>query len=381
MAENGRRLNASTPVLDGSSSVDVALLMPNFGGGGAERMMARLARALSERGRRIEMVVCTADGPFTQHCGPDVSVVELGRRSVLASLPALVRYLRRTRPKVLMVTLDHMSVMAIFARWIAGVDMRLVIRQANNPLAYRGGTVRDRLVVHLLRSLLKHADAIATGSQGVACDLIRWARLPSVKVHVVGNPVVDDSLAGLAQEDVNHPFFAPGAPPVILGAGRLTPQKDFHTLLRAFVVARRMRPLRLIILGEGPDRTSLEAFVEDQGLAADVRLPGFVENPFAYMRRSQVFVLSSAWEGLPGVLVQAMACGCPVVSTDCRSGPSEILAGGRFGPLVPVGDADALGAAIVATVSTPIEAAELREAISAYSVERSVTRYEAVLWP
>ena len=365
----------------GRGAPDVALFMPDFGGGGAERMMTRLARALADRGRRVEIVVCAAEGPFVGQAGDAVRVIDFGGRRVLAALPAIVAYLRDRRPRAVLVTLDYMSVVVLLARWLARVQVRLVVRQANDPTAYRGGSLRDRVAVAALRRLLPTADAVVSGSRGVAASLRSWTRVPPERLHVVGNPVVDATLAELAEQPVDHPFLVSPGPPVVLAAGRFTPQKDFRTLLQAFASARRRRPLRLIVLGEGPGRPDLEAFVRDQNLTDAVSLPGFVGNPFAYMRRSHVFVLSSAWEGLPGVLIQAMACGCPVVSTDCPSGPREILDDGRLGPLVPVGDAGALADAILSRLDAPRGAEALREAAAVYAVDRSVALTEAVLWP
>src|SRR5690606_29880659 len=152
----------------------------------------------------------------------------------------------------------------------------------------------------------------------------------------------------LAKADPGHRWFAAGQPPVVLGVGSLTPRKDFATLVEAFAELRRRRPARLIVLGEGPERARLERLVDDLGLSDDVDLPAFTRNPFAYMSRAAVYVLSSNLEGLPGSLIQALACGCPSVATDCPSGPREILQDGRVGPLVDVGDAGAMAAAIAA---------------------------------
>src|SRR5262249_37227290 len=149
---------------------------------------------------------------------------------------------------------------------------------------------------------------------------------------------------------LSHPWFAPGSLPVILGVGRLTWQKDFPTLIKAFALVRSRQPARLLILGEGEKRLELETIVKELGLAADVCLPGYVDNPFAYMHRCSAFVLSSASEGLPNSLIEAMACGAPVISTDCASGTAEILENGRYGPLVPVGDVEAMATAISATL-------------------------------
>jgi glycosyltransferase involved in cell wall biosynthesis len=166
---------------------------------------------------------------------------------------------------------------------------------------------------------------------------------------------------------------------VILAAGRLAPQKDYPTLIRAFAALSAGRDLRLIILGEGPERTALESLIQQLGLADRVSLPGFRDNPFAYMSRARLFVLSSAWEGLPGVLIQAMACGTPVVSTDCPSGPREVLADGRYGPLVPVGAVEALAVAMALTLEQPPEPERLKARAADYGLEPVTRRYLEVL--
>ena len=197
--------------------------------------------------------------------------------------------------------------------------------------------------------------------------------------------LTDELIAGQS-EPVDHPWFQPGTPPVIMSAGRLGRAKDHPTLIRAFARVRRARLARLVIFGQGTSDaktarsvTALQALAGELGVADDVALPGFVANPFAYMARAAVFALSSINEGLPGVLIQAMACGCPVVSTDCPSGPAEILAGGRYGRLVPPGDDAALAAAILATLDAPPAAMSLRARAGFFSVERAVAQYERVM--
>jgi glycosyltransferase involved in cell wall biosynthesis len=223
------------------------------------------------------------------------------------------------------------------------------------------------------------ADGITAVSQGIAEDLVCSFGLPRERVTTIYNPVVTPELLAQAQAPLDHPWFAPDAPPVILGVGRLHPQKDFPTLLRAFARVRAVRVVRLVILGEGEQRAALQQLVAELGLTKDVALPGFVGNPFAYMARAGVFVLSSAYEGLPGVLIQALACGCPVVSTDCPSGPGEILEQGAYGPLVGVGDVAALAQAMLALLAHPPAAERLRHRAAEFSLDRAVDRYWRVL--
>jgi len=216
-------------------------------------------------------------------------------------------------------------------------------------------------------------------SNQVADDLTKTVGLDRQSVTTIYNPVVDDDLRASAAEELENAWFGPGAAPVILGVGRLTEQKDFATLIRAFAGVRAQREARLVILGEGRLREDLEELASKLGIQQDVALPGFVKNPFQYMARASVLVLSSEYEGLPGVLIQAMACGCPVVSTDCPGGSAEILADGKYGALVGVGDADAMTAAVLAELDNPADRNTLLRRAEDFSVEQAGTNYLALL--
>jgi glycosyltransferase involved in cell wall biosynthesis len=303
-------------------------------------------------------------------------------------LPALVDYLRSARPDAVFAAEPGYSAIAVWARRLSGLRGRVVVSERIQvsryaPVRSPWGSPRQRPL--LQRAYLK-ADAIVAVSEGVANDLATYAGIPRDRITTVYNPVVGPDLIAKAREPLDHPWFAPGEPPVILGAGRLDPQKDFATLVRAFARLRARRTARLVILGaHGPPELAyaadLKALPRELGVAGDVEMPGFVDNPYAFMARAAVFVLSSTYEGLPGVLIQALACGCPVVSTDCPSGPREILDHGRFGPLVPVGDAAALAAAIERVLDDPPPAERLRARAELFSVERAVDRSLALLFP
>lgn len=334
------------------AAADIAIYLPSLRGGGAERVMVTLANAFAARGRAVDLVLVSAQGPYLAEVAEGVRIVDLGARRVAASLPALVAYLRRRRPARMLAALNHANVIAVLARGLARVPTRLVISERNH--VSRGGRIGlfspERALLALMRWTYPHADGVVAVSMGVADDLARAIDLPRARIGVLYNPVLTPALLDRAAARLDHPWFGQDEPPVVLGVGRLTAQKDFPALIQAFARLRSRRPCRLIILGEGELRTELEALVERLGLRADVALPGFVDNPYVWMRRAAMFVLSSAWEGLPNALIQAMACGTRVVSTDCPSGPSEILEQGRWGPLVPVGQIDALADAMSATL-------------------------------
>ena len=393
----------------------IALFLPNLAGGGAEACMLRTAEALLCRGFRVDLVLCERTGPLLAEVPAGARLVELpsaplalaralalaadpaGLRAMLAPvllawrpakhlrhLPGLVRYLRAERPDALFAAMPTPNLLAVWARRLAGVPTRVLISERNTLSAMLGGSRRwrDRHLPPLLGRAYRQADGIVAVSDGVADDLAWQTGLPRARIATVYNPVITPELADMASQPVAHRWFLPGAAPVVLGVGSLSARKDFPTLVRAFARLRAERDCRLVVLGQAgsqkktqEEQAELMALAARLGVAADVDLPGFVANPFAYMARAAVFVLSSAFEGLPGALIQAMACGCPVVSTDCPSGPAEILDGGRFGALVPVGDDGAMAIAIAATLDRPIAAATLQARAGMFSVDRAVDRY------
>jgi glycosyltransferase involved in cell wall biosynthesis len=313
--------------------------------------------------------------------------VLLARRAPAAYryLPALAAYLRATTPTAIISAFPFENLLAIAARRMAGSPARLIVTERNTTTrsTRAGAKWKRRFLGPLLRRHYAMADAVVAVSEGVAAHLARATGLPRERIEVVHNPVVDATLKRMATEPVDHPWLAPGEPPVVLGVGRLVEQKGFPTLLRAVADARRVRPMRLIILGAGTEsaRGALSSLADSLGCRDAVDMPGFMPNPFAWMARAGVFVLSSLHEGLPAVLIQALACGCPVVSTDCPSGPDEILEGGRHGPLVPVGDHKAMAAAILATLASPGDRTARMARADAFSVERAAKRYLALAVP
>jgi glycosyltransferase involved in cell wall biosynthesis len=361
----------------------LAIFLPSLAGGGAERMMLNLAAGASAQGIAVDLVCADARGPYLPEVPRGCRLVDLKARRVLLALPGLAAWLRRERPRVLLAAMDHANLVAIWARRLAGADARVrlavSVRSQLSTAAANEPSLRGRTLPRLARWFYPWADDVIAVSQGVADDLVHVVGLADARISVIPNPVVTDDLDTLTGAPLAHPWFAPGQPPVVLAAGRLTRQKDFPTLLCAFAQLVPRRDLRLVILGEGPDRAALAAQLDALGLGERVALPGFDDNPFRWMSRARLFVLSSAWEGLPGVLIQAMACGTPVVSTDCPSGPREVLDDGRFGPLVPVGDAQALAAAIEQTLDAPLPAATLQERAAQYRVRPVTRRYLAAL--
>lgn len=329
----------------------VALYAPSMRGGGAERVMLDLANDFADRGLEVDLVLVNAEGPYLKNVSPRVRLVDLKASRSLKSLPGLVRYLRRERPAALLATIGQTNLLAVAAKRLAGVPVRVVVRESNVVLpskaARPGGVGR-----FLTRQLYLRADAIVTPSRGVAENLCERLRLPPERVTVIYSPVISPELLRKGELPLTHEWFG-AADPVILAVGRLTQQKNFASLIRAFAQVRACRPAKLLILGEGEERQRLTELIDELDLREDVALPGFVDNPFPYMRHANVFVLSSLWEGLPNVLIQALALGAPVVATNCRSGSDEILEGGKYGPLVPVDDDKRLAEALSSVLDNP----------------------------
>jgi glycosyltransferase involved in cell wall biosynthesis len=359
----------------------VALFLPSLAGGGAERMMLNLAGGLYAAGERVDLVLAQRFGEYVDEVPEGVRVVDLGAKRVLGAVPSLARYLGRERPRSILSALDHANIAAILARRMAASPSRLFV-SVHNTLsveAQRSHRLRDHMLPMLARRFYPGASAVVAVSRGVAEDLVQRVGIPRGRVKVIYNAVVTPELQRQATQSSGHPWLAEGQPPVILAAGRLIPSKGFATLIDAFARARQGCAARLLILGEGPERARLESLARGSTARADIALPGFVSNPFSYMREAGLFVLASTSEGLPAVLIEALACGTPVVSTDCRSGPAEILDNGRHGTLVPVGDVEALASAMVAALERPKDPGLLRARADEFALPAITNQYLALM--
>jgi glycosyltransferase involved in cell wall biosynthesis len=374
----------------------VGIFLSSLGVRGRERTLLALAGALVARGSRVDLLLPRPTPELVRQVPRGVRLVDLerwwmripglGARNkgrIYLSPPALAGYLRRSAPDLLLTGSIPPSLAALVARRMARGSTRIVLRQSNVvrvPGSPRYGDVRARPRDVLIPRLYPGADAVIAVSEGVAENLRELAGLSAERVFVVPNRNVPEDLAERASEPLDHPWFRRGEPPVVLAVARFVAKKDHATLLRAFRRLRDKTEARLVLLGrDGPERPAVAAQLRQLGLERDVALPGFDPNPFRYMARAAVFALSSVSEGMPNALVEALACGCPVVSTDCPSGPAEILEGGRFGRLVPVGDDCALADALLRTIEAPPKREELRARGAAFGVDRAVDAYLEIL--
>lgn len=362
-------------------SPQVCIFIPSFGDGGVERMLVNTARGMAALGARVDFIVRQPDAPYLDRLPASVRkmVVDSGdERTLLAELR---EYLRVERPEIVVSAKGRDDRIALRAKRTAPPGTRFFLRPGTAVTARmeeRGtNPLRRWLKYRRMRRLYAQADGVIAVSEGVADEIASSTRFPRERISVIRNPNITPELKALSEVRLEHPWFAPGEPPVILGMGGLRTQKDFATLIRAFALLRAQREARLLILGEGRQQARLRDLAGKLGVADDVQLPGFAENPYAYLRHAALFVLSSLWEGSPNVLTEALAVGTPVVSTDCRSGPREILQGGRFGPLVPVGDVEALAHAMLETLEKPLPAEVLKQATAEYTMEKSAQRYLA----
>lgn len=359
----------------------IAVLMSLSGEGGVERMVMNLIGEFARKGLVVDFLTIRDASAHAQRIPPGVRHLPLQARHTLTAIPELVRYLRHERPDAFLVAKDRAGRAASLARWWARSQVPLMVRLGTNLSAALER--RSRLArwwrLFPMRFLYARVDGVIAVSEGVAEDACKTTGLSRARVHVVRNPVITPALREQAAEACPHEWLADSRVPAIVGVGRLTRQKDFPTLVRAFARLREERKCRLIILGDGQLRKQLVVLAQELGVADDVLLAGFQPNPYAWVSRARLFVLSSAWEGSPNALTEALALGVPVVSTDCPSGPREILCDGAFGELVRIGDWQTMAAAMARTLDAPLGADELRGAAAEYEVGVSATRYLGLL--
>ena len=359
----------------------IGIFISFSGDGGVEKMICNLAQGLLNLGIEVDLLLARAEGKHTAHIPDGARLISLATRHTLSALPGLTAYLRREKPSALLAAKDRAIKVAVLARFLARSDVRLLGRIGTTvSAALETRHPLRRAIWYLsMRIFYRFTDGIIAVSEGVARDVMRITSLPADRLPVIRNPVITPKLHRLAKESAPHPWLDEPGTPVITGMGRLTRQKDFATLIMAFARVRKTRECRLIILGEGGQRRAIGTMIRELGIEKDVHLPGFVQNPYSYLSRSSLFVLSSRWEGSPNALTEALALGIPVVSTDCNSGPREILQDGKYGNLVPIGDVERMASAIISTLSNPLPENLLKGAVSEYTVEKAARSYLGLL--
>jgi len=402
------------PAPPSTDRVRLALFTSALTGGGVQRSLRNLAVALTQAGYQVDLLVCHCDdAQAAALADAGVQVITLARSAPLVGralalradpaglgplaptvllplktwskvryIAALRDYLSSARQTGLLAAMTQCNLVALWACALAGIDCRVVVSERNMLSSFVHRYARKSRWRHL-PALVAHAypaaDAIVGVSSAVADDLVECAGLARQQVVTAPNPVVDAVLREAAAQPFDHPWVQRSEPPVVLSVGRLVEQKDPATLLAAFAAVHTRRSARLMFMGEGPLKITLAAQAAALGVADDVEFSGWEDNPFPAMAHADVFVLPSKFEGLPGVLIQALACGCPPVATDCPGGSAEILDHGRFGTLVPIGDVQAMARAIEDTLDNPPDRALLKLRAEEYSAEKSAQRYAELL--
>lgn len=365
-----------------NKSKPIAFLLPDLEWSGLGRVAVNLAKEISSRGISVDLVVGSATGVFLKEIPPQIRIVDFERQiqprlqSALKILLPLRRYLQIEKPTALVCYLYTCNVVTLMAKMLVRSKVKLVL--VEQIILYekqekKQQKLQERFLPILMRWLYPSADKVVACSQGLARDLEIYLGFNHGKIDVIYNPVIDDKLAEKANLFVEHPWFNKGEIPVVLGAGRLVRQKDFATLIRAFALVKKEQKVRLVILGEGQLKNQLLTLVGQLNLENDVAILDFVENPYAYMAKSAVFVLSSGWEGFGNVVAEALAAGAPVVSTNCPSGPAEILDNGKYGELVAVGNSQGMAEAILRVLSgkvRSVDSAWLEQFTLKYSAQK-----------
>jgi glycosyltransferase involved in cell wall biosynthesis len=358
----------------------VSLFIPSLSSGGAERVMLNLANGLIQiEGLNVEIVLSEAKGQYLSQLSKDIKIIDLGNPRSIKCLPGLIKYLKENRPDIFISAITHTNIISIIAKMFAKSKAKLVVTEHSMVSNITNET--NKLSAYILRNMVKLlyplTDAVVAVSKTIKMDLINNFFINEMKIHNIYNPIFEKNIINMSLEEVDHPWFNNSGLPVILSVGRLTKAKDFPTLLKAFKNVRKTKDAKLVILGEGELRKELENLCFELDISDDVQMPGFVLNPYKYMSKSKVFVLTSSYEGFGNVIVEALACGTEVISTDCVGGPKEILEYGEYGTLVPVGDIETLTTEILKTLSKsspPSQQKSLNRAMD-FSIEVIIKKY------
>lgn len=359
----------------------ISFFLPSLEGGGAEKATVYLINGFIERGFKVDLLLSKATGPYIEMVNEKCKIIDFNSKRVVFSLGKLINYLKVNKPFALISVLSHANVISSFAKMFYNTETKIVLTERINLTSSKVNlkNLRSKLLPFFMFLTYWKANKIVAVSKGVAEDLEKRIRYLKHKVEYIYNPVIVPEILKLSKESIDHPWFNNKEIPVILSVGRLTQQKDYPVLLKAFSIVRKKLDSHLVILGEGEERGDLIKLAKDLGIYDDVWMPGFVDNPYKYMGRSSILVSSSQSEGFPNALIEAMACGTAVVATDCPSGPVEILDNGKYGKLVPVGDFMGMANAIIETLKYPLSKEVLISRANQFNLDKAVSRYLEVI--
>ena len=358
----------------------IAFFVSGLRPGGIGRYVLNLAEGFVKKGLKVDIILPKEIEAYHHFIPGEVNIINLQTNRTLKSFFPLIRYLKKEKPFALISANDYVNVTAITACKIAGVKTKMVSTiHTDRSNADNNNLFKEYLFKIIARRVYPLSNNIVAVSKGVSENAVKIYNLPQYLVKVIYNPILDDRLFEKMNERVNHKWFRGGNYKIILGVGRLMKEKDFPSLIKAYKIVRERRPAKLVLLGEGVERNYLQKIIVENDLEADVDLPGFVDNPYSYMKKADLLVLSSKYEGLPTVLVESMAVGTPVVSTDCPSGPSEILENGKYGILVPVGNVALMAEAIENALDEPVDSEALRLRAMDFSIDKITEKYASLI--
>ncbi len=369
----------------------LAFFVDSLAGGGAERVMLNLANEYVKQGYDVDLILARKEGDYLSDVDSNIRIIDLAVTRFWTYFFPLVKYFKSEKPDVFLSATTILNLLAIMTKSLSFARTHLVVSEHIDIVSFakQGALQRPALVKKLIALLYPKANQIVAVSNGAAMSLSEFSGIPRTQIKAVYNGVIDSHKLALAKEALDHPWFgvAQEGQPVIVAVGRLQAQKDYPMLLRSFALVLKQRPAKLIILGEGELREELEGLIDELKVSEHVSLHGFELNPFKFFANANVFALSSQYEGLPTVLIEALACGCPVVSTDCPSGPQEILEKGKFGALVSVGDEKGFAEALLSVLGlqegSRQDLAQLKNDLMAhgkrFNVDNAFNEYSKVL--
>lgn len=376
-------------MIEQNKKIRISFFLPSLEGGGTERNVVNLLRNFNKNDYDLFLVLGEKKGVFLKEISQDIPIIDFNANNSLIVFLKLIKYFKKEKPDFFVSAFPHFNIISILARNFSKAKTKIIITEHTPPSFFPDAvkSIFRKLIACIFLPFLRKiiypkADRIVCVSQGVAEEFsnINGAK---EKVRVIYNPVAEERIHQLSQEPVKHPWFQNANIPLIISVNRLIKIKDFPTLLSAFVLVLKEQSARLVVLGEGEERQKLEKLSEKLGISENVAFLGFQENPYKFMKRSSVFVLSSKFEGFCNALIETMTCGTPVVSTNCVSGPGEIIENGKSGILVPVSNPQALAEAILKVLNNPSLAHKFsdegKKRAEYFSVEKSVKEYEKLI--
>lgn len=357
----------------------ISFFLPRILHGGLTQVMLTLASAIIDRGYKVDIVTIHEQWPHQfDHLLPcDANLILLPESRPFLSIWPLANYLKKAQADVLITAGSSANNIASLARLLAQSPTKIILTEHSEPSAdvFKSEKVSDRIIPFLMKRLYSKADAVVAVSHNVAKDLSSFIKYPLEKIHVIYNPIISQKLTKLSFDDISHPWFSNKQTPIILFVGRLVEMKNIQLLLNAFSIVNESAPSKLVLIGEGPEKEKLISLINELKISKNVLFLDYCINPYAYMRQSDVLVLTSKWEGLPTVLIEAMACGTQVIATDNLNGAKEILNNGKFGTLTPNNNAEMLAENIMKVITYGKQPENVKKRADQFSVDASVDQY------